>query len=205
MKKHFIADVLTASKLIPAVCILAFIQKIDSGIVFILFGIGELLDALDGMAAKQWPHPPETDSLWFRKHIKIIESGLDMILGIAALIYITVRIDLVGAMILVVAFLTGTIMELLLYGRLFGTPETAKNGSLFKRKPEYASAVVGWRLIMYLGGIATIILILIWYAPWSITMQITVTAICAVIAILVGVKKLRDGRLVDVLKFFGKD
>ena len=64
MKNYLIADILTALKLVPAVCILiATFTKmpVDSGVIFFLFGAGELLDAFDGMAAKKWPHPKETE------------------------------------------------------------------------------------------------------------------------------------------------
>ena len=205
MKKYFIADALTALKIVPAVCILIFCQKIDSGIAFLLFGAGELLDALDGMAAKKWPHPPETEKFWFRKNIKLIESGLDLLLAIAALIFIMIRIDLaVGILILIGGAIVGLVVELWLYGKLFGTPKTARGNSLFRTNPAKARAVVGCRLLAYLACLTAIIMILVWNAPWSLAAKIAVVVFCALVSFLIVVKKLRDGRLDDVLKFFGK-
>lgn len=202
MKKYFFADVLTAMKLIPAVVIFTFISKLDSGVVFLLFAAGELLDAFDGMAAKKWPHPPETDKLWFRKNIKLIESGLDMILGLAALTYLSARISLlIGLLIFFGATIIGTVLELIIFGKFFGTPETAKKNSLYRRKPELSSSLIGCRLLGYLACVGAILMILLWSAPWSLFVCALITAIAIIISILLIIKKLKDGRMRDVIQF----
>lgn len=204
MQKYFIADWLTAAKLIPAVVILTFLRELDSGAVFLLFGAGELLDALDGMAAKKWPHPKWTEKLWFRKRIKLIESGLDLLLAIVTLIFIIKRVSsIVGIIILAVATVIGLFGEIYLYGFLFGTPETAKPNSLFIRDPEKAERVVGARLFAYIVCLATIILLLIWAAPWDAYLRILATMVSGLIGGLVFVKKLKDGRLKALLAFLG--
>lgn len=203
MRKYYIADVLTALKLLPAVGILTLISRIDSSVVFLLFAAGELLDALDGMAAKKWPHPPETNRLWFRRHIKLLESGLDILLGIAALIYIMVRIDyLVGLIIILAAGFFGTLFEIVLYGRLFGTPEKAKSWSLYAKKPNLASRLVGFRLLVYLACVGAILMILLWSTElMPVSVCVVITILVALIALILAIKKTRDGRMRDVINF----
>lgn len=210
MKKYFIADVLTALKLVPAVCILIMtIGKgisTNSGVIFFLFGVGELLDAFDGMAAKKWPHPPETEKLWFRRHIKLLESGLDLFLAITVILYIILKINFImGIVILAVTTGIGLVTEFLLYGRLFGTPKTAKKFSLFYLDPEVARAMVGFRLMLYLACMVLIIVILLLHAPWSCIQKLITICLCLVISFGILIKKLRDGRLDDVLKFLKKE
>ena len=147
MKKYFIADWLTAAKLVPAVVLLVFVTELPIWGAFVCFALGELLDALDGIAAKTWPHPKHTDGLWFRRHIKQLESGLDMLLGIAALVFLSARVSwILGAVMLFVAVLVGTVGETVLYGKILGTPQNCKPHALFARNVLLARKIVGLRL-----------------------------------------------------------
>ena len=200
MRKYFIADVLTAAKIIPAiVLVVATVDRWSPLVAVLWFAIGELLDALDGMAAHRWPHPEWTNELWFRKNIKVLESGLDMILGISALVYTMVRVDFwFGTVILASALVIGTICEFVLYGRLLGSKSQCKPNSLMKRNPKKAQIIVAVRLIAYLLAIAALILKLLFTAFTSVEVRVAIVVTGAIVAFLVAVKKYEDGRLKDV-------
>jgi len=205
MKKHFIADFLTFAKIVPAIWIFFGVYfGYDSASILVLFAIGEFLDALDGVAAKKWPHPPETDKLWFRKNLKLIESGLDLLLGIAALMFIIRWVNPgLGLILLIVAMLFGIYTEIILYGKPFGTPETAEPEAMFRKNPKKARVIVGGRLIMYTYMIVRVILLLIFSSSaWTIEQKGEIVVLVFVILALIILSKRKQGRLDDVRDFF---
>ena len=199
MKKYFIADWLTAAKLLPAVALFIFVDKMPIWCAFGCFAVGELLDALDGIAAKAWPHPEWTDELWFRKHIKQVESGLDMLLGIAALVFMIVRVSAtLGFAMLVAAVLVGASGEILLYGKILGSAKDYKDYALFARKPLLARKIVGLRLLLYLAMVGVVAMVLLWSSEFALFVKAVTTCVAIVVAGLLIIKKASDGRLEDV-------
>ncbi len=207
MKKYFIADVLTMGKVIPAVLLfLCAIFDWSATIAFGLFAFGELLDAFDGMAARHWPHPKSTDKLWFRKHIKLLESGLDMLLGIGALCFTIFRVDrLFGVSVLALALSIGTVIELVLYGKLFGSKKDCKPGSLMNVNPEEAKLVVGVRFFVYLAAVAGVLLrLLIAAFCESLVVLFVILGLSIMISFIIAFKKFEEGRLDDITKVVKK-
>lgn len=203
MKKYFIADWLTALKIVPAVLlILAAFRAWHPGVAFGLFASGELLDALDGMAANHWHHPASTDRLWFRKHIKLLESGLDMLVALGALTYLILRVSAtLGFVLFYVSLVIGFIVEGVVYGRLFGTAENAKKDSLIKTNPARAQILVGIRFAFYLTAIALILVILL-YVAFPLRVFIALLVACGLVSVVIIVKKNEEGRLKDIIAVF---
>lgn len=205
MKKYMIADILTLAKMLPALALLIGRSDLPIWAAFLLFAIGELLDALDGMAAKKWPHPKYTETQWMRRNIKVVESGLDMLLGIAALCFFALRINAtIGVVLMLICLLTGTICEFVLYGRILGTDSHCGRKSLFKRNPELASKIVGARLLLYLGVVGAVLVALLWCSEWDFAVKLAITILMIAISVWLCVKKIQAGRLKDVGKFLKK-
>ena len=199
--KWFIADALTISKVIPSLFILCFIKTMPIWVAFLLFSFGELLDALDGMAAKRWPHPAWTDTLWFRRNLKYLETGLDLTLGIVGIIYLGLHISPIFCVVfLTLALIAGNLGDLALYGRILGTPANAKENSIFNHDPDLAQKIVGARLIAYLILIGTMILVFLWASEFPTFLKLLLQLILAVAGIAIGARKWHDGRLTDVSK-----
>ena len=200
MKRYFIADVLTGMKFIPAIIlIVAAFNNFSPFIALLLFAIGELLDALDGMAAHKWPHPEWTNELWFRKNIKVLESGLDMLLGIAALLYVMMQVDFwFGFTVLASALAIGVVCELILYGRILGSESQHDSDSLMARNPKKAKTIVAVRFVFYLIAVGVVMLRLLWAAFPSLLAKIMILIVAALVALIIGIKKYEDGRLEDV-------
>ena len=89
LKKYHIADILTASRFIFAMVIIAFtLFAASPAKVLAVFIIGEITDAVDGPAATKWPYPEKLEkSLWWRVNKVAFDIAADMTLGIATLIY----------------------------------------------------------------------------------------------------------------------
>ena len=205
MKKYVIADILTLAKAIPALALFIGISKLPIWAAFLLFAFGELLDALDGMAAKKWPHPKYTETQWMRRNIKLVESGLDMLLGIAALCFFCLRINAeIGVALMFVCIVAGTICEFVLYGKVLGSENDCKRRCLFKTDPELASKIVGARLLIYLGVVGAVLVALLWCSEWDFAVKLSITVIMIAISIWLCVKKIQAGRLKDVGKFLKK-
>ena len=205
MKKFMIADILTLAKIVPALVLFSGISKLPIWAAFLLFAFGELLDALDGMAAKKWPHPKYTETQWMRRNIKVVESGLDMLLGIAALCFFALRINAeIGVILMIVCLVTGTICEFVLYGKILGTERDCRRNSLFKRDPELAGKIVGARLLIYLGIIGAVLVAMLWCSEWIFSIKLTITILMVAISVWLVVRKIQDGRLKDVGKFLKK-
>lgn len=206
MKKYFIADALTFGKAIPAVAlIIATIFNGSPLVALGLFVFGELLDALDGMAAVRWPHPEWTERLWFRKNIKLVESGLDMILGIAALVYVIARVDaFFGIIVLVVALAIGITMDLVVYGKVLGSEKQFKKGSMMDVEPNAAKALVSMRFVIYILALIGVMMKLFFVAITDNLTRLVIFFVAVLMAIIVAIKKYEDGRLDDVIETFKK-
>ena len=206
MRKYFIADALTFGKIVPAVfLIIATVFDWDPLIALGLFAFGELLDALDGMAAVHWPHPEWTERLWFRKNIKLVESGLDMVLGIAALIYVIVRVDAVfGIIVLGLALVIGTVLDLVIYGRILGSEKQFKRGSIMDQNPSMAKTLVSARFVAYLVALAGVMFRLFFAAITGWLVRIILFSVGALIVAIIMLKKYEDGRLNGVIETFKK-
>lgn len=90
MRKYHIADTLTLCKCI-CTCILGVLLFTGAKpqTALIIFGIGELCDAFDGICARKWKYPPDGKYRWWREYAPEIDQVTDVLhLSVMALFFI---------------------------------------------------------------------------------------------------------------------
>lgn len=192
MKKYFLADVLTFLRVICAILILVgCFLGFSSGVILFLFAFGELTDAFDGICARKWPYPNEGRGYFWRRYIKIIEPTTDISLGLATLLFITMRVSLVAGIVLIlIAMVIGFSVQIIAYGGVFKKIATATRNSLFRKNPRAATRIVLFRRnVLYVGAIAVIVLTLLWDTEVEQTAKILLTMVAVMIGIVIWVIK----------------
>lgn len=86
----YIADILTALRVLLAIAVLVFAwQDMWVGAVW-LFIAGILTDAFDGIAARKWPYTAEQNArLWWRKNPHAFDNNADLALSTAGVVGLT--------------------------------------------------------------------------------------------------------------------
>ncbi len=175
MKKYYIADALTTMEVIFAVAILVltWVRATDAGLVLILFSLGELCDAFDGMAARRWRYPQDGKKRWWRTYAVRIDQFSDIFLGLSVLLFIIVHLDTnFGLLVLGVSSVVGFGVELLVYNYLY-----EKNADL-------ALLVVLARRYLYLFGIGACIVRLLFSAGWDYRIKMAVIFVAVIVAVI---------------------
>ena len=150
MKKYHIADILTASRFVFAMMIVAMTFFAASPAkVLAVFVIGEITDAADGPAASRWPYPEKLEkTLWWRVNKVAFDMTADIALGVATLFYMAEHTYPFGAVLLKGALIIGAVTQ---FAVLFILPPAdtsafTKNLILFRRAflyvPTIAAAVI---------------------------------------------------------------
>ncbi len=104
MKKYHIADVLTAARFLIAVVIFVLTLSLgapNNWLIFWLFSVGELTDALDGEFARRFHYPMdgkkrfwrEFNSIFWIYNYELFDIVADLALGLSALFYIVLWIN----------------------------------------------------------------------------------------------------------------
>lgn len=179
MKKHHLADVLSLLEILCGALIIIFIfdQRIPihSGHIFVIFSVGQLFDAFDGIAARRWPYPQDNKRRWWRENIEIIEYLKDIFLAFSALLFIVKRVDFTsGIIIVILSTAIGLICQIKI---IHSPPKIAAQIALTRRN--YG----------YLPGLATIILLLLWQSPWQIFIKASITMLTSISAVYLWYKK----------------
>jgi hypothetical protein len=147
---YWIADVLTLARFVCCVRLLigALTGNMSHQGAFIVFVIGELTDAFDGMCARRWPYPNDGKLRWWRTHAEAIDQVADMSLGIIIMLYVTIRISPpIGGGMLIGTLAVGIPAQIYILG-------------LWLLKPVLAERLTMIRRWIYLGLLATVILIM---------------------------------------------
>lgn len=178
---YYFADVLSLLECLFAGSIVVFtITGADPGIILILFGLGELCDAFDGICARRWPYPDDNVYRFWRQpdYIRHMEWTKDIVLGLATLIFIIVRIDLTAGLIgTIVALVLGAGIQLwidhywviALYSE---DCDVNKQTELFEKIEHF---YLIRRTYLYVPGLATLVLLLLFSASWSLTVKMLLT------------------------------
>ena len=176
MKKYHIADVLSLLEVLAVVAIVVCtVMGAKPEPVLLLFGFGELCDAFDGTCARRWPYPNDGKRRPWRNptFIKHYEWTKDICLGLATLIYIIIRVDL----------LTGIVCTSL--ALVFGLSMQVYAGSLWmwanaavqserkraKARQELESYYVKRRIYLYIPSIVTLVLTLLYATSWLLVVK----------------------------------
>lgn len=176
--KKYLADLLTLARFVLAVAmIICGIVGSGVGVGFALFVLAELTDAFDGTCSRKWPFKKGEEPK-YRKYAVKYDMWADALLWFAAVLFFALRVNLVvGLAILIsVAAICG-VVEIVVYGKLFGHPDDCAEWSLCARNFKLAKKIVMARRWLYL---MTIIMVAGWMlavAEFSVTWKIILVSI----------------------------
>lgn len=183
--KKYLADVLTLMRIILAVSliVLAVNGAGTVGMGLIIFILAELTDAFDGTCSRKWPFPAGKVPR-YRKYAVKYDMLADALLWFAAVLFFTLRIDLVvGVVILISVAVICGVIELIIYGKLFGHPDNATKNSLCRKNFKLAKKIVMARRWFYLTTIFVVAGWMLVVAEWPMGAKIAVVVVGALISI----------------------
>ena len=183
MKKYF-ADVLTFIRFILSIVlfVLAFTGG-SLGAGFMVFVLGELTDAFDGTCATKWPFP-KSHVPKYRKYAAKYDMITDTLLALAMVFFFTLRVNLVAGLIFGIGYtIIAIIIDLIVYGKIFGHPDDAKPGSLTHTNFKLAKRLVLARRNLYLAIMFTASAWTVFASEWPLAVKITITVVACSISL----------------------
>lgn len=181
--KHYLADLLTLTRLILAIIllVLAFTPVLPA-IGFVIFILAELTDAFDGTLANKYPFP-KNKAPKYRKHAAVYDMTADILLAIALAMFFIMRVNSIAGLIIAIGYTSSaTIIELIIYGRLLGHPDTAKPNSLMVKNFPLAKKIVLTRRNIFLGLLFLVATWTLYASEWHLATKITITVIGVIIS-----------------------
>lgn len=176
--KYYLADLLTLIRAI--LTLVLFIKCFAGGSVaaaFCIFMLGELTDAFDGTLATKYPFP-RGKAPKYRKYAARYDMWTDTLLGVAMALFFTIRVNLLGGLAIGLGYsLLAIIIDLVVYGKLFGHPDDAKPRSLSQRNFPLAKKIVLVRRSLYLAAIFAVAVWTLYASEWPLAAKITITII----------------------------
>ncbi|MBQ3433108.1 CDP-alcohol phosphatidyltransferase family protein [Candidatus Saccharibacteria bacterium] len=147
---RYLADLLTLTRFILSIIlwILAFIGSPAEN-AFIIFLTAELTDTFDGTCARKWPFPKDKTPK-YRKYAAQFDMVSDVLLAAGQVLYCTLQVNwIVGLVVIAYYTIVCGILELVLYGKLFGHPDNCTKNSLTARNFPLAKKLVLARRYLY--------------------------------------------------------
>ena len=147
---RYLADILTLTRFILSIIlwILAFIGSPAEN-AFIVFLTAELTDTFDGTCARKWPFPKDKTPK-YRKYAAQFDMVSDVLLAAGQVLYCTFQVNwIVGLVVIIYYTIVCGILELVLYGKLFGHPDNCTKNSLTARNFPLAKKIVLTRRYLY--------------------------------------------------------
>lgn len=177
---RYLADILTLIRFILATALLLialFDSHADAGTGFILFAVAELTDAFDGTCATRWPFP-KNKTPKYRKYAAKYDMLADALTALAVILFFTLRVNFwVGLSITLIYGAIAFIVDIVVYGRLFGHPDNCTNNSLMKRNFKLAKRIILARRMVYIFLIATMTFWLVFASSWPLAAKITIAVV----------------------------
>lgn len=183
--KYHIADLLTLCKVI-CTCILGvlLLTSAKPQTALIIFGIGELCDAFDGICARHWKYPKDGKYRWWREYAPEIDQITDIFhLSVMGLFFI---FRICSSFIYFrpwIAFFVAFVVALFcIIIQIIVTDEKHKDTKL-------ATGLILGRRVLYLICIAFIVFAGLYAVTWPDQIKITIAiALCISAVILLVVK-----------------
>ena len=155
----------------------------DIGTGFLLFTIAELTDAFDGTLSRRFPFP-EDKTPKYRKYASKYDMIADALTALAAALFFTLHVNMIAGIIIIAGYGTvALIVELIVYGRIFGHPDNCSEHALLKRNFSLAKKIIMARRMLYLVFIAIVTIWLLYASNWDINAKIIITVISLLVAI----------------------
>lgn len=164
---RYLADLLTLIRFILAVVllVLAFVGSAAEN-AFIIFLVAELTDAFDGTAARKWPFPKGKEP-WYRKYAAQYDMISDVLLAAAQVLFCTLQVNLVAGLVVIIFYVVVCgVIELVVYGKLFGHPDNCTAGSLTRRNFPLAKKIILTRRYLYTICLGVINAFILFATSW---------------------------------------
>lgn len=181
---HYLADLLTLTRLILATAILIWgFTSTPLEWALIAFLIAELTDAFDGTCATKWPFPKGKVPK-YRKYSAKYDTLTDTFLIITTLLFLIFRVNWLAGLIIGITYaIMALAIDLIVYGKIAGHPDDNKSNSLVNRNFPLAKKIILTRRMVYLVLIATLTIWLLCISDWPIILKIIIAAITIIISI----------------------
>jgi len=180
MKKYHIADMLTLCQFLST-CILGVLLFTGATpqTALIIFGIGELCDAFDGICARKWKYPPDGKYRWWREYASELDQLTDIFhLGVMALFFIFRICAGFTYFRPRVAFPVALIIALIcIIIQVIATEPQNKDTKL-------ATRLILSRRVLYLACIALIVFAGLYAVTWPSAVKITIAIILCIGAVV---------------------
>ena len=186
--KKYLADILTLIRIILAIILIVFAvlpSESDDvhAVVFSLFVLGELTDAFDGTCATRWPFP-KNKTPKYRKYAAVYDIFADILLAAGLALNFINHINMaLGLSVGVIYSVLSIIMDLIIYGRILGHPDTCTKNSLMRKNFNLSKKLVLARRNLYLALIFTGTTITLYVSSWPLAVKIAITVIAVIICI----------------------
>lgn len=186
--KKYLADLLTFTRIILAIILIVIAvlpndSKDIHAIAFCLFVIGELTDAFDGTCAERYPFPKNKIPK-YRKYAAVYDMFADVLLAGGLALFFINHINMPLGLSVGVGFsVLAIVMDLIIYGKVFGHPDTCTKNSLMKKNFNLSKKLILTRRNLYLALIFTGTTITLYESSWPLAVKITITIIACIICL----------------------
>lgn len=185
---RYLADILTFCRFVVVGVLvrLAFVEvPIEVGLC--VFLLGELTDAFDGTCATKFPFPKDKVPR-YRKYAALYDMLADTLLMGAMALFFILRVNMIAGVVMVGLYgVAAVIIDLIVYGRILGHPDTALPKSLMRRKPKVAKKVILSRRMVYLALIAVVGVWTLLVCSWDVGMKVAILVIAGVVGVFLWV------------------
>lgn len=147
---RYLADLLTLLRFVLSIIllVLAFVGSPAEN-AFIIFLTAELTDTFDGTCSRKWPFPKNKIPK-YRKYAAKYDMVSDVLLAAAQVLFLTLQVNLIAGLVIIIFYaVICTIIEFVIYGKLFGHPDDCTPNSLAKKNFPLAKKIILARRYLY--------------------------------------------------------
>ena len=170
---RYLADILTLTRFILAsiLMVLAFVGSPAEN-AFIIFLVAELTDTFDGTCARKWPFPKDKTPK-YRTYAAQFDMVSDVLLAAAHVLFCTLPVNrVVGIIVIIYYTVVCGILEIILYGKLFGHPDNCTKNSLTARNFPLAKKIVLARRYLYTICLGIVNAFILFATSWPMPVKI---------------------------------
>lgn len=170
---RYLADLLTLTRFILSIVliVISFTGGTPEA-AFIVFLTAEFTDTFDGTCARKWPFP-KNKTPKYRKYAAQFDMVSDALLAAGHVLFCTLRVNMIVGIIVIIYYtLICGILELVLYGKLFGHPDNCTKNSLTRRNFPLAKKIVLTRRYLYTICLGVVNAFILFATSWSMSVKI---------------------------------